>query len=604
MGNPRGESAETPAGPASRPERCVALGLYGVIAAVILATALAVGAVWWESREARLVDRTNQVLAELRSALLSMVDAETAYRGFALSGDEEYLEPSRGAGGDFEAHLTRIRELTADNPRQQESAENLRTLGRAKLSFLEDRVVARRAGGLEAVLPSYGTRFGKRKMDEIRVGVEEMEKEERVLLASRAGSAATARRTTAIAFAVLGVSLVGALVAIHRFVRRELDRQEESRTEILGLNEDLRAQATRATALAEERDRVFTLSRDLVAVAGTDGFFKRLNPSWERVLGWKGEDLLRRPFLDFVHPEDREATVKEAAKIADGGEALEFVNRYRTFDGSWRWLEWKARLDRPGGDTVYAVARDITERKRAEADLRAAKAATEAANRELESFTHTVSHDLRAPLRAIHGFTQAILQDAAGKLPLEAEAHFRRVQSAAARMGGLIDDLLRLSRIGRTEMTRDPVDLGAMAREIEADLRREDPARQVDLLLMEDLRTEGDPRLLRVALENLLGNAWKFTSKLPRAAVEVGKAEVGGGAAFFVKDNGAGFDPAYASKLFGVFQRLHPSSEFPGTGVGLATVARIVHRHGGRVWADGSPGRGASFWFTLPAKGA
>lgn len=230
-----------------------------------------------------------------------------------------------------------------------------------------------------------------------------------------------------------------------------------------------------------------------------------------------------------------------------------------------------------------------------------------AANDELEAFAYSVSHDLRAPLRSIDGFSQALLDDYGARLDGEGQEFLRRVRAASQRMGQLIDDLLSLSRITRGEMMQRPVDLSAMAGEVAQDLQASDPRRQVEVVVQAGVVAEGDPRLLRVVLENLLGNAWKFTGRCDRPRIEFGCQSPGGerhpdatsGAVFFVRDNGAGFDPAYADKLFGVFQRLHRADEYPGTGIGLATVQRIVHRHGGRVWARGEVGKGASFFFTL-----
>jgi len=228
-----------------------------------------------------------------------------------------------------------------------------------------------------------------------------------------------------------------------------------------------------------------------------------------------------------------------------------------------------------------------------------ANAALEASNRELESFSYSVSHDLRAPLRSVSGFVQMVLEDAGGRLDEESRARLRRAQAAAVRMGQLIDDLLALSRVSRGEVVRAPVDLAALAREVADALRAGSPDRPVACTVRDCPPATGDARLLRIAVENLLGNAWKFTSRTERPVVEFGSAEVDGRTAYFVRDNGAGFDPAYAGKLFGAFQRLHAASDFPGSGIGLATVHRIVLRHGGRAWAEGAPGRGATFWFTL-----
>ncbi len=222
-----------------------------------------------------------------------------------------------------------------------------------------------------------------------------------------------------------------------------------------------------------------------------------------------------------------------------------------------------------------------------------------AANEELESFSYSVSHDLRAPLRTIDGFSHALLEDCADRLDDTGRTHLNRIRAATQRMGLLIDDLLNLSRLSRTEMHTQSVDISALASAIANGLQEGLPRRGVELRIRNGLRTLGDPGLLRVVLENLLGNAWKFTSTHESALIEFGAAVSNGKAAFFVRDDGAGFDPAYADRLFGAFQRLHSMTEFAGTGIGLATVQRIVRRHGGEIWAESAVGRGATFYFTL-----
>ena len=221
-------------------------------------------------------------------------------------------------------------------------------------------------------------------------------------------------------------------------------------------------------------------------------------------------------------------------------------------------------------------------------------------NRELESFSYSVSHDLRAPLRSIDGFSQAIVEDAGPALDEESRGHLDRIRTATRRMGQLIDDLLTLSKVTRAEMKHERVDLSDIAAQIVADLKRLGPGRLVDVTIAPGLTAAGDPQLVRLAMQNLIDNAWKFTGRRPHATIDVGSTkDEDGTSAFYVRDNGAGYDPNFAAKLFGPFQRLHPLAEFPGTGIGLATVKRIVHRHGGHVWAEGQIDGGACFYFTL-----
>jgi two-component system NtrC family sensor kinase len=222
-------------------------------------------------------------------------------------------------------------------------------------------------------------------------------------------------------------------------------------------------------------------------------------------------------------------------------------------------------------------------------------------NKELETFSYSVSHDLRAPLRSIEGFSRALLDDYAAILDDQGRDYLSRVRMAADRMGELIDDLLALSRVSSAGLHRAHTDLSAVARAVCTELQDREPQRRVDLGIQGDVMVDADGRLMRLLLDNLIGNAWKFTARVEGARVDFGAEDGGSGTTYFVRDNGAGFDMAFADKLFAPFQRLHTHEEFPGTGIGLATVYRIVDRHGGRVWAEGAVGRGATIFFTLPA---
>lgn len=245
--------------------------------------------------------------------------------------------------------------------------------------------------------------------------------------------------------------------------------------------------------------------------------------------------------------------------------------------------------------TVANSARELAEARAAFVEE------LERKNSELEAFSYSVSHDLRAPLRSIHGFSQLLLQDHAKRLDEKGKDCLRRVSDSAKRMSELIDDLLLLSRVGRAGLTRDRIDISSIAQAVFDELKKQDPERRVQLQIAKGLLAEADSRLMRVALDNLLGNAWKFTSKVPEPLIEVGVDQKKDGSVFFIRDNGAGFDMSYAENLFRPFQRLHAESDFPGTGIGLATVQRIIDRHGGRIWAEGTLGQGATFYFTIPS---
>jgi signal transduction histidine kinase len=252
---------------------------------------------------------------------------------------------------------------------------------------------------------------------------------------------------------------------------------------------------------------------------------------------------------------------------------------------------------------TFMLVRSRVRAEKAGQDLEHANHELEATNRELEAFSYSVSHDLRAPLRSIDGFSQILMEDYTDEIDEEGKDYLGRVRAASQRMGRLIDDILGLSRVTRGTMSRERLDLGALATEVAEELRETRPERKVEFSAQKGLEVWGDPKLLRVALANLIGNAWKFTEKTPEARIEFGLDEElsreGRVPVYYVRDNGAGFDMTYANKLFGAFQRLHGADEFEGTGIGLATVQRVVHRHGGRIWAEGEVDRGATFYFTL-----
>jgi PAS domain S-box-containing protein len=291
--------------------------------------------------------------------------------------------------------------------------------------------------------------------------------------------------------------------------------------------------------------------------------------------------------------------------------------RNRAKDGSFYWVDTTIVpfLNEAGKPRQYvAIRADITARKAAEETIRQLNAGLEervrertgqleAANRELESFSYSVSHDLRAPLRAIDGFSQAVLEDFGPLLPEEGRRQLQTIRSSAQRMGALIDDLLTFARLNRHELNRQTIDTGRLVRGALQELGSPWPDRGVELTIGELAPSSGDPVLLRQVWLNLLSNALKYTRKRPRPEVELGCAREAGEVVFFVRDNGTGFDMRYADKLFGVFQRLHRIEDYEGTGVGLAIVQRIVQRHGGRVWAQAEVDRGATFFFTLEGAG-
>jgi light-regulated signal transduction histidine kinase (bacteriophytochrome) len=310
--------------------------------------------------------------------------------------------------------------------------------------------------------------------------------------------------------------------------------------------------------------------------------------------------LCAHPWLYFVHPDDVEKTIAEGQKLAQGLPAIRFENRYRCADGSYRWLLWNAATV-PAGDVIYAAATDITEVKRFQQALGERNTELQVANRDLESFSYTVSHDLRAPLRAVDGYARILEEDCAAALDAEGLRLLSVVRSEARRMGTLIDDLLAFSRFGRQSLTSSPIDLQPLGEEIMREVRSRRADRTIDFVCADLPPTLADQTTLRQVLVNLLTNAAKYAKPEGDIRIELGGQRDEAHNIYWVRDNGIGFDMRYAEKIFGVFQRLHNDIQFEGTGVGLAIVERIITRHGGRVWAESEPGKGATFFFSLPA---
>jgi PAS domain S-box-containing protein len=395
----------------------------------------------------------------------------------------------------------------------------------------------------------------------------------------------------------LGVSLMvvssgGLLIVLVWLIARGLHGTDLERRRA---EEALQANEARLQSILDNASAVIYL-KDL------EGRYLLINRQFEHLFHVTREEVAGKTDYDYFPREMADAFRANDRRVLEAGapESLEEVAPQD--DGVHTYISTKFPLRDPSGAIhgVCGISTDITERKRAENEVRRARETAESVNRELEAFSYSVSHDLRAPLRHIGGFADLLLKHAGGVLDTAGRGYLDRIASSVDRMGQLIDDLLAFSRMGRAEMRRSKVDLGRLVREVRKEVGEGVNGRSIDWQVGDLPEVEADPALLRLVFTNLISNAVKYTRTRLEARIEIGARSSNGDTAVFVRDNGVGFDMRYAHKLFGVFQRLHSPQEFEGNGIGLANVRRIIQRHGGRTWAEGQAGRGATFYFSLP----
>lgn len=551
--------------------------------------------------QSELATHSRQVLASLEALRRNLTDAESAHRGFILSGEERFLDPYNSAAQEIPSELATLRNLTAQNPQHQQRLDTLNGLITQEMNGANERIELRRTKGLEAARIAILTGRGEEIMQEIRAVIRDMRKEENESLGVReASSHASARTATFTSIASAAVAIV-LMLGVFLLLSREVRHRE--RAEV-------------ALRRSEENYRLLVESVQDYAIVTLDpsGTVASWNLGAQRIKGFSAEEIVGQHFSCFYVPEDveRGKPERELKLAATEGRVEDETWRLRK-DGTRFWANViiTAMRDATGQLRGFAkVTRDLTERKRAEEEIHklneelehrviARTAQLEAANKELEAFTYSVSHDLRSPLRHVDGFSKILLEEFQAQLAPQAQRYLERIRAGTQQMGHLVDDLLNLARVGRRELTLQVSGLNSIVEEVLSDLRPETAERQIEWKISKLPFVECDPALMKQVFTNLLSNAVKFTRVREHAVIQVAATSQNGRPAVFVRDNGVGFNMKYADKLFGVFQRLHRAEDFEGTGVGLATVQRIIHKHSGHVWAEAELDKGATFYFSL-----
>jgi PAS domain S-box-containing protein len=551
-----------------------AVGVTAVVATAIIAYGTVSGFI----RSSQWVRHTYQVLDLLSTTDESLDEALSAARAYVLHDRPVYEQHRAEAIRQIDESLRVLKVLTADNAVQQWRLDTLRQMALKRRQLLDEVIQTRdkSGSGMATQLLEDSRLSGVSLL--LDRSLSEMQNEDRHLLADRQLLDQRTSRQVVHMLILIPVLTIAGFGIFYQLSRGHLARRR-------------RAEA--------ERDRFFNLSLDLLCIAGTDGYFKRLNPAFSETLGYSTEELVARPFVEFIHPDDRPVTLAEVEKLAGGQSTINFVNRYQCKDGTWKWLSWKCQ-PLPAQGLLYATARDITEQKAVEAKLVDNSNQLQVANAELESFSYSVSHDLRTPLRAIDGFAQLLHEASESHLDDTGKRYINVIRESAQRMGALIDDLLAFSRLGRESVVKSLVDMAALVRESQVLAAQANPGCEAIVDSGELPWSLADRKLILQVWVNLLSNAVKYSQKVDAPRIEIRGRRDGANIVYSVKDNGVGFDMRHYGKLFGVFERLHSREDFPGTGVGLAIVRRIVNRHGGRVWAESAPGAGATFFFSLP----
>jgi PAS domain S-box-containing protein len=560
------------------------------ILALLVAGAMSYRAMMVSMENDRWVRHTHEVIESLQDLLFAMESIDSSCHEFVLTGREALFESYGVSIVIAKQDEATLRKLTMDNANQQSRLPTLERLMTQKVQFAETVSNLRRDHGIAAASELVDQGEGERLMDEMRELIKDMEAEERGLLEVRTAASHASAKRARLVMGLAALLALGSIITAGGIVQSHISKRKR-------VEEKLR----RLAAIVES-------SGDAILSKNLDGIIQSWNHGAERLYGYPASEVVGQSVAILAPPGGKDEISGILASLARGDPIEHYETERTRKDGQKVDVSLAVSLIKDStGKVVGAstIARDITGRKRAEAEIKELNstlglrmAEVEAANKELEAFTYSVSHDLRAPLRHISGFSKILLEEYAPQLDQTAQHYIQRVSNATTQMGLLVDDLLNLSRLGRRELNRQPAGLNSLVEEVLVNRRQEIEGRDIKWRIGQLPFVDCDPTLMKQVFDNLLANAIKFTRPRRPAVIEVDQETLAGETVIYVRDNGVGFSMKYAGKLFGVFQRLHRAEDFEGTGVGLATAQRIIRKHGGRIWAEAELDKGATFYFT------